>query len=63
MTYHPSIIAAMKLASKKMDCYYLLTDSFPVYQIAIVLHPGMKLEYFHNHNWEAKWIEEAERLV
>jgi len=63
MTYHPSLIAAMKLVSKKMDRYYLLTNSLPVYRIAMVLHPGMKLEYFCNHNWEAKWIEEAERLV
>jgi len=29
----------------------------------MVLHPGMKLKYFCNHNWEAEWIEEAERLV
>ena len=53
----------MKLVSKKMDCYYFLTDSSPVYQIAMVLHLGMKLEYFCNYNWEAEWIEEAERLV
>ena len=63
MTYHPAIIAAMKLASKKMDCYYSLTDSLPIYRITMVLHPGMKLEYFHNHEWEAEWIGEVERLV
>ena len=62
-TYHPAIIAAMKLASKKMDCYYSLTDSLPIYRITMVLHPGMKLEYFCNHKWEAEWIGEAERLV
>ena len=38
MTYHPAIIAAMKLVSKKMDRYYSLTDSSPIYRIAMVLH-------------------------
>jgi hypothetical protein len=61
--YHPSLIAAMKLARKKMDRYYSLTDSSTVYRIAMVLHPGMKLEYFRNHHWEEEWVEEAERLV
>ena len=30
MTYHATIIVAMKLAGKKMDCYYSLTDSSPI---------------------------------
>ena len=53
----------MKLACKKMDRYYSLTDSSHVYHIAMVLHPGMKLEYFRNQKWEAEWIEQAETLV
>ena len=57
--YHPSLIVAMKLASKKMDHYYSLTDSSLIYQIAMVLHPGIKLEYFHNQKWEEEWIDEA----
>jgi hypothetical protein len=61
--YHPSLAAAMKLACKKMDRYYSLTDSSNVYHIAMVLHPGMKLEYFRNQKWEEEWIEEAENLV
>lgn len=61
--YHPSIAAAMKLARKKMDRYYSLTDSSTTYRIAMVLHPGMKLEYFRNQEWQAEWIEEAESLV
>jgi hypothetical protein len=60
--YHPSIAAAMKLARKKMDRYYLLTDS-STYRIAMVLHPGMKLEYFRNQKWKGEWIKEAESLV
>ncbi len=61
--YHPSLAAAMKLARKKMDRYYSLTDSSNTYRIAMVLHPGMKLEYFHNQKWEEEWIEQAETLV
>lgn len=61
--YHPSLVAAMKLARKKMDRYYSLTDSSHVYRIAMVLHPGMKLEYFRNQKWEDEWIEQAETLV
>ena len=53
----------MKLARKKMDRYYSLTDSSNTYRIAMVLHPGMKLEYFHNQKWEEEWIEQAETLV
>ena len=61
--YHPSITVAMKLARKKMDRYYSLTDSSNTYHIAMVLHPGMKLEYFRNQRWEEEWIEEAGNLV
>lgn len=61
--YHPSLAAAIKLARKKMDRYYSLTDSSSTYRIAMVLHPGMKLQYFHNQNWEEEWIEEAKCLV
>jgi hypothetical protein len=53
----------MKLVHKKMDHYYSLTDSSNVYRIAMVLHPGMKLEYFCNQQWEDEWIDEAESLV
>ena len=46
-----------------MDRYYSLTDSSHIYHIAMVLHPGMKLEYFHNQKWEEEWVEQAETLV
>jgi hypothetical protein len=61
--YHPAITAAMKLARKKMDRYYSLTDDSKTYRIAMVLHPGVKLEYFRDQNWEEEWIEQAESLV
>jgi hypothetical protein len=28
-----------------------------------VLHPGLKLEYFRQHEWEPEWIEQAKSLV
>jgi hypothetical protein len=31
MPYHPLILAAMAVARKKMDCYYLLTDEAAPY--------------------------------
>lgn len=78
--YYPTIVASMKLAKKKMDRYYSLTDSSEVYRIAMgkcihlpctcsitnfysVLHPGLKLEYFRQHDWEAEWIEQAENMT
>jgi len=79
--YHPSLLAAIALARKKMDQYYSLTDLSPIYHIAMglstsaasflphltqsftVLHPGLKLEYFKQHEWEKEWIEQAERLI
>lgn len=53
----------MKLGQKKLDRYYSLTDSSAIYRIAMVLHPGMKLEYFRQNEWEEEWIEQAENMV
>ncbi|TFY79033.1 hypothetical protein EWM64_g4980 [Hericium alpestre] len=61
--YHPAIRAAMKLARNKMDRYWNMTDLSSTYRIAMVLHPGLKLQYFRNHHWEDEWIETAENLV
>jgi hypothetical protein len=61
--YHPSLTAAMKLACKKMDCYYSLTNFLNIYHIAMVLYLGMKLKYFHNQKWKDEWITEAESLI
>jgi hypothetical protein len=30
---------------------------------AIVLHPGLKLEYFQQKEWEEEWIDNAENLA
>ncbi|KAF8225864.1 hypothetical protein L208DRAFT_1018455, partial [Tricholoma matsutake] len=42
---------------------YSLMDSSNTYCIAMVLHPGMKLEYFPNQRWKDEWIEQAGSLV
>jgi hypothetical protein len=34
-TYHPAILAAMKLARQKINCYYLITDVSSIYRIAM----------------------------
>ena len=62
-SYHPAIVAALSLARNKMNRYYSLTDSSVAYCIAMVLHLGMKLEYFKLNDWESDWIEQAESLV
>ena len=79
--YHSAIQAAMRLACKKINRYYSLTDFSSVYRITmgkmiylsfcsysdfnlcLVLHPGLKLEYFQQQNWEEDWINNAEDLV
>lgn len=40
-------------------------DSFLICLLILssVLHPGLKLEYFHQHDWEDEWFENAETLV
>ncbi|KAH9920496.1 uncharacterized protein BXZ73DRAFT_104626 [Epithele typhae] len=46
-----------------LNKYYELTDSSECYRIAMVLHPGFKLEYFKTHHWQDEWIETAKTLV
>ena len=29
----------------------------------MVLHPGLKLEYFQQQDWEEDWVDNAETLV
>jgi len=59
----PAVLAALKLAHMKMNQYYSLTDLSAVYCITMVLHPGIKLEYFQQQDWDEDWIEEADNLV
>ena len=31
--------------------------------VGLALHPGLKLEYFRQREWEEEWIDNAEDLV
>jgi hypothetical protein len=31
--------------------------------LILVLHPGLKLEYFRQQGWEAEWVDNAMELV
>ncbi|KAF9470670.1 hypothetical protein BDN70DRAFT_909489 [Pholiota conissans] len=60
---NPAICALISIAKKTLNYYYSLTDYSEVYQIAMILHPGYKLEYFKSAGWEQEWIDVAEGLV
>ncbi|KII87298.1 hypothetical protein PLICRDRAFT_177063 [Plicaturopsis crispa FD-325 SS-3] len=59
----PSIRAAVMMGKKTLNRYYDKTDYSEVYQIAMVLHPRHKLDYFKNANWEDSWIQAAKGIV
>ncbi|KAL6306381.1 hypothetical protein BKA93DRAFT_692500, partial [Sparassis latifolia] len=61
--YHPAIQSAMQLACATMNRYYSKTDLSSVYRITMVLHPGLKLEYFKKREWDPTWIDAAENLT
>ncbi|KAF5372622.1 hypothetical protein D9758_005249 [Tetrapyrgos nigripes] len=60
---HSSVKAALRLAKKLMNRYYSRTDESSIYRISMVLHPGLKLEYFCRHKWQQPWINQAEQLT
>ncbi|KNF05250.1 hypothetical protein PSTG_01464 [Puccinia striiformis f. sp. tritici PST-78] len=61
--YPPALRNACRFGLKKTNKYYSLTDSSPLYRIAILLHPSLRDEYFKLANWEPDWIAEAIRLA
>ncbi|KAH9452703.1 hypothetical protein Pst134EB_016656 [Puccinia striiformis f. sp. tritici] len=61
--YPPALRNACRFGLKKTNKYYSLTDSSPLYRIAILLHPSLQDEYFKLANWEPEWIAEAIRLA
>ncbi|KAG1889611.1 uncharacterized protein F5891DRAFT_906011, partial [Suillus fuscotomentosus] len=58
-TLNPSIHTALKLAKQTLNRYYSLTDKSETYQIAMVLHPRHKLQYFKAAGWEDEWVTTA----
>ncbi|EFP81953.2 uncharacterized protein PGTG_08202 [Puccinia graminis f. sp. tritici CRL 75-36-700-3] len=61
--YPPALKNACRVGLKITNKYYSLTDTSPLYRIAILLHPSFKDEYFKIAKWEPKWIAEAIRLA
>ncbi|KAJ7589284.1 hypothetical protein C8J56DRAFT_722754, partial [Mycena floridula] len=47
------------LAKRTLNRYYGHTDESDVYCIAMILHPGLKLAYFHKRQWPQPWIDTA----
>ncbi|KAF8993714.1 hypothetical protein BDQ17DRAFT_1252599, partial [Cyathus striatus] len=59
----PALIhTAAGLAKKTLNHYYSRTDKAETYQIAMILHPKYKLQYFKNAKWEDSWIDAKEVL-
>ncbi|KNF06330.1 hypothetical protein PSTG_00834 [Puccinia striiformis f. sp. tritici PST-78] len=62
-SYPAALRNACRLGLKKTNKYYSLTDTSPLYRIAILLHPSFRDEYFKLAKWEPEWIAEAIRLA
>jgi len=60
-TYSPPLTSCINLAWKKLDNYYRRSDQSPVYVLAVLLDPRMKLQYFQRR-WvlHQDWIDMAE---
>jgi hypothetical protein len=52
--------SCINLAWKKLDEYYRLSDESPIYMVAVILDPRLKLQYFER-KWRTRrdWIEMA----
>ncbi|KAI1788193.1 hypothetical protein LXA43DRAFT_895012 [Ganoderma leucocontextum] len=61
--YDNAIRVACNLAKKTLDKYYSLTDESATYQIAMILHPRHKLDYFKKLKWPQVWQRTARKLV
>ncbi|OAV87314.1 hypothetical protein PTTG_29479 [Puccinia triticina 1-1 BBBD Race 1] len=59
--YPSALRNACRHGLKITNKYYSLTDTSPLYRIAILMHPSFKDEYFKMAKWEPDWIAEAIR--
>ncbi|KNE95440.1 hypothetical protein PSTG_11293 [Puccinia striiformis f. sp. tritici PST-78] len=57
--YPPALRNACRAGVIITNNYYSLTDSSPIYRIAMVLHPSFKDKYFKLAKWPKSWIDEA----
>ncbi|KAI0371578.1 hypothetical protein BV20DRAFT_941875 [Pilatotrama ljubarskyi] len=63
MDFCPSVRVAAALGKKTLNKYYNKKDHSELYCIAMILHPGHKLEYFRDQNWSEEWIETAKDII
>ncbi|KNE90718.1 hypothetical protein PSTG_15824 [Puccinia striiformis f. sp. tritici PST-78] len=61
--YPPALRNACRAGLQLTNKYYTLTDCSPLYQVAMILHPSFKDEYFKLAQWQPEWIEESIRLT
>ncbi|KAF8158521.1 hypothetical protein B0H34DRAFT_846773, partial [Crassisporium funariophilum] len=61
--YLPSIQVSMLIRKRLLNKNYNATDHSKVYQIAMVLDPKQKLEYFQSAGWEESGLRQQERLL
>ncbi|KNE92982.1 hypothetical protein PSTG_13619 [Puccinia striiformis f. sp. tritici PST-78] len=61
--YPPALHNACRAGLQLTNKHYTLTDCSPLYQVAMVLHPSFKDEYFKLAKWKPEWINEAIRLT
>ncbi|KAF9047977.1 hypothetical protein BDZ89DRAFT_884806, partial [Hymenopellis radicata] len=50
-----SIKAALLIAKRTLNRYYMLTDDSNLYRIAMILHSRYKMWYFDDQNWLPEW--------
>ncbi|PIL26839.1 hypothetical protein GSI_11103 [Ganoderma sinense ZZ0214-1] len=58
-----TIHVTCELAKTMLNTYYLHTDMSKTYQIAMVMHPRYKTNYFQQLKWPEEWQELALQLV
>ncbi|KAH9456329.1 hypothetical protein Pst134EB_012532 [Puccinia striiformis f. sp. tritici] len=61
--YPPALRNACRAGLQLTNKYYTLTDYPPLYQVAMVLHPVFKDEYFKLAKWKPEGIDESIRLT
>ncbi|SJL08910.1 uncharacterized protein ARMOST_12284 [Armillaria ostoyae] len=62
-SFTPAIRASLFVAKQTLNRYYSKTDASELYQIAMILHPRYKLDYFAEVQWQPLWIDNAWKLV
>ncbi|KAI0754552.1 hypothetical protein C8Q80DRAFT_1056960, partial [Daedaleopsis nitida] len=61
--YDSAIRAALHLGKKVLNRYYDLSDLSAVYQLALMLHPSYKAEYFRQSGWPSRWTTHSIEML